>query len=241
MSGATRQQEKMKKIKPINLLDTCPLRPEKPAVVDAVREVLTLARVTEAVSLHDYGRWRHERWRTDDNGLVPFLSVDWYVASAWDQTRMQVNGEILMELMAEEPWRRAEMLGDHYDIILLDEDLYTCQPDWPDDFIVAIARPKVGTAISTFRLGAYPFTVLKTVAMHELGHVFGVPGRDRKDVDRTRGAHCGNRCIMRYPEKTPEDWEAYTWDRFKYGPFCENCMEDLRRYFRAEENPPEEE
>ncbi|MEW6357035.1 MAG: hypothetical protein AB1696_11960 [Planctomycetota bacterium] len=224
-----------KRIKPINLLDSAVLRPERLAAVDAVMEVMTLARVPRAVPLHDYGCWRHAQWRSEENALVPFLSVDWYVASAWDQSRMQVNGEIILTLLEEEPWRRSELLGDHYDILILDEDLYTAQPDWPDDFIVAIARADVGAAISTHRLGSHRFTILKTVVMHQLAHVFGVPQNGRDDLDRRWGLHCTHDCVMRYPEKTPQDWEVLTMDRFKYGPFCERCLKDLRQFFLTEE------
>ncbi|NOZ20739.1 MAG: hypothetical protein GXP25_06575 [Planctomycetes bacterium] len=225
-----------KRVKPINLLDSAILRPERLAVIDAVKEVMTLAHVSKAITLHDYGCWRHQQWRNEENALVPFLSVDWYVANAWDQSRMQVNGEILLTLLEEEPWRRPELLGEHYDILILDEDLYTTQPDWPDDFIVAIARADVGTAISTHRLGTHPFTILKTVVMHQLAHVFGVPQHDRNDLDHRWGAHCTHDCVMRYPEKTPEDWEALTMDRFRQGPFCEGCLRDLRQFFAAEKD-----
>jgi len=236
MSFDCRVEMKDKKIKPINLLVSAILRPERLAAVDAITEVLTFARVPEPVPLHDYGCWRHDQWRNEDNALVPFLSVDWYVANAWDQSRMQVNGDILITLLEEEPWRRAELLGDHYDILILDEDLYTAQPDWPDDFIVAIARPEIGTIISAHRLGTHPFTILKTVVMHELAHVLGVPKPEREDLDKRWGPHCTSQCIMRYPQRTPEDWEAMTMDRFQHGPFCERCVKDLREYFTVEED-----
>jgi len=221
------------RIKPINLLDSSEFRPERAAVVDAIREVLDLAAVASAIPINDFGCWRHEHWRDAEQRLVPFLSVDWYVWNAWDEARAQVNAELLMALVQREPWRKKEMLGEHYDVLILDQDMYTMHPDWPDDFIVAMARPELGTVISTFRLKPDVFTLLKTVVMHQMGHVFGTPNQARVDVDREHGLHCANRCVMRYPEKTPEDWERLTLDRFKGVALCDSCIRDLKEYFES--------
>jgi predicted Zn-dependent protease len=77
--------------------------------------------------------------------------------------------------------------------------------------------------------------------MHELAHVFGVPNPDRVDVETQFGLHCSNTCIMRYAARTPDDWECYTWDRFRRGPFCESCVRDLRAYFAEGDESKSEE
>jgi len=224
----------MARIKPINLLDSSSIRPERMAVLDAIQEVLELARVKEPVQVNDFGRWRHERWRDENDSLIPFLSMDWYLHNAWDESRKQLNAEMLMSSIAHEPWRQEELLGDHYDIMIVDDDLYTMQPDWPDDFIIAISRKEIGTIISTYRLQPDTFTLLKTVTLHQLGHVFNTPNPARLDVDRKHGLHCINKCVMRYVEKNPEGWEELTLDRFEVGPFCESCIRDLREYFEKD-------
>jgi predicted Zn-dependent protease len=205
------------------------------AVVDAVKELLERGQPPRPMTVNDYGCWRHPLWRDQESRLQPFLSVDWYVANAWDVERQQVNANVLMETLALEPWRRAEAIGDHYDVLVVDQDLYSQQRPTDEDFIVGIARPAVGTVVSTHRLESLsdPFFVLKTIVIHELCHVFGTPDPSRTDVDRSHGAHCTNRCVMRFPAHSPRDWEHFTEDRFLVGPLCLNCTEDLRRYFHA--------
>jgi len=223
-------------MKPVNILDTQSFRPERMAVVDAVKELIERSHPPQPITVNDFGCWRHPLWRDPENRLQPFLSVDWYLANAWDQERQQVNGNTLMDTIVSEPWRREDVIGDHYDIFVVDQDLYAHERPTSEDFIVGIARPAIGTVVSTYRLESLsdPFFLLKTVIMHEMCHVFGTPDRKREDVDRqAHGVHCTNRCIMRFPARTPQDWERFTEDRFLVGPLCINCSEDLWRHFHG--------
>jgi len=223
-------------MKPVNILDTQSFRPERMAVVDAVKELIERSHPPQPITVNDFGCWRHPMWRDPENRLQPFLSVDWYLANAWDQERQQVNGNTLMDTIVSEPWRREDVIGDHYDIFVVDQDLYAHERPTSEDFIVGIARPAIGTVVSTYRLESLsdPFFLLKTIIMHEMCHVFGTPDRKRDDVDRqAHGVHCTNRCIMRFPAKTPQDWERFTEDRFLVGPLCINCSEDLWRHFHG--------
>ena len=222
-------------VKPVNILDTQTFRPERMAVVDGIKELIERCRPAQPITVNDYGCWRHPLWRDQENKLQPFLSVDWYLDTAWDEHRHQVNANTMMDAIASEPWRREDVIGDHYDIFVVDQDLYALERPTDEDFIVGIARQSVGTVVSTFRLEALsdPFFVLKTIMMHEMCHVFGTPDPRRDDVDRSRGVHCTNRCIMRYPAHTPSDWERFTEDRFLVGPLCINCTDDLWRHFHG--------
>lgn len=225
----------MKVVKPVNILDTQSFRPERMAVVDAVKELVERCHPPQPIIVNDYGCWRHPLWRDPENKLQPFLSVDWYLSNAWDSERQQVNANILMDTIASEPWRRQGAIGDHYDIFVVDQDMYALQRPTDEDFIVGFAQRFVGTVVSTYRLEGLSdlFFLLKTIMMHEMCHVFGTPNPGREDVDRAHGAHCTNRCIMRFPARTPQDWERFTEDRFLVGPLCINCGEDLWRHFHG--------
>jgi len=225
----------LKVVKPVNILDTQSFRPERMAVVDAVKELVERCHPPQPIIVNDYGCWRHPLWRDPENKLQPFLSVDWYLSNAWDSERQQVNANILMDTIASEPWRRQGAIGDHYDIFVVDQDMYALQRPTDEDFIVGFAQRFVGTVVSTYRLEGLSdlFFLLKTIMMHEMCHVFGTPNPGREDVDRAHGAHCTNRCIMRFPARTPQDWERFTEDRFLVGPLCINCGEDLWRHFHG--------
>ncbi len=231
---------RLKIIKPLNIMDSQTFRPERMAVVDAVKELLECCRPPQPIAINDYGCWRHPLWQDSEERLQPFLSVDWYLANAWDSRRQQLNANVLMETIASEPWRRDDVIGDHYDVFIVDHDLFAMERPTDEDFIVGIARRSVGTVVSTYRLEEIndPFFVLKTIAMHEICHVFGTPDPDRQDVDRNHGVHCTNRCIMRYPARSPRDWERFTEDRFSVGPLCINCSDDLWRRFHGNRRGP---
>lgn len=233
--------KRLKVIKPVNILDTQSFRPERMAVIDAVKELLEHCQPQQPIQVNDYGCWRHPLWRDADGQLQPFLSVDWYLANAWDPERQQVNANLLIQTIVEEPWRRDDLLGDHYDVFVVDYDLYALEKPTDEEFIVGIARRYIGTVVSTYRLEVLsdPFFVLKTIVMHEMCHVFGTPSVTREDVDRTHGPHCTNRCIMRYAARSPHDWERFTEDRFLVGPLCINCREDLWRHFHGGQSRPQ--
>ncbi len=228
----------MTKYKPLNLLNTKGFWPEKAAIVDAIKEVLTIGKCRRPPPISDYGRYRDQRWRDGDYELVPYRSVDWYVYDAMDERRMQVDAEHILHSLATEPWRDKEALGDHYDLFIMDEDMF--DPDGPPagsgaDYVVGRAERLTAAVISTSRIEhiwGMPYSYLKTEVMRQLCFMFGVPDVRRDDVtaegDRI---YCKNPCILRPAHVAPDDWEGLTRDRLKLGPLCEHCTRDLRAFF----------
>ena len=222
--------------KPFILLDTRSLRQERMAVVDAIQECMTLAEFAEPLRLRDFGRYRDPCWRDDDGDLRPHLSVDWYVRHAWNLAKEKLSGSRLLETLAKEPWRREELLGDHYDVWLVDHALYDDVNLDEDAVAVGMSRAAVGLVLSVrpfdeVRLPTY--SLLKTAALHELGHLFGVPGIQRPDVAFAAEVHCTGRCVMRHADATAEPWLVLTRDRLAHGPYCEGCLAELRSHFQT--------
>lgn len=229
----------MSRYKPLNLLNNKGFWPEKAAIVDAIKEVLTVGKCKMPLPISDFGRYRDPHWRNEDNELVPYQSVDWYVYDALDRERMQVNVQQVLHSFAVEPWRRERALGDHYDLVVMDEDMFDphSAADGPDaGYVVGRAQPLTAAVISTYRLEhiwGMPYSYLKTEVMRQLCFMFGVPDAAREDVKAVgETCYCTNTCILRPAFVAPDDWEKLTEDRLAAGSLCEPCTEDLRRFFR---------
>jgi len=228
----------MSKYKPLNLLNNKGFWPEKAAIVDAIKEVLTIGKCRRPLPISDYGRFRDREWRNTDNELVPYQSVDWYVYDALDEDRMQVDVERILKSFSTEPWRNENALGDHYDLFIMDEDMFdpSGPPDGTDvNYVVGKSERLTVAVISTYRIEhiwGMPYSYLKTEVMRQLCFMFGVPDVRRDDVSAEGDAlHCKNACILRPAHVAPEDWELLTEDRLTKGPLCKRCAEDLRRFF----------
>jgi hypothetical protein len=231
--------ESMKKLKPINMLDMRMIRPERAAVVDAIQELAVLGRAPQPLPVNDFGHYRDHKWLDKEGRLRPHLSVDWYVANAWNPKREMVDGTRLLRSLAEEPWRREEIFGDHYDLILLDADLLGEESFEAAEASVSVSQHLIGAAISTRaldRLNYDLYSLLKTAALHAFGHAFGLPDLRRPNIDYAHGLHCPNQCVMRHAPADISAWQKLTEDRLVHGPLCPSCVEDLRRFFTEDDD-----
>lgn len=77
------------------------------------------------------------------------------------------------------------------------------------------------------------YEVIKTETMHEIGHVLGIPNKNRKiNVENNLGWHCTNKCVIRQGLLVPDDWIEMTDERIKSGKtLCDECINDLKTYF----------
>lgn len=229
----------MKKFKPLNLLDNKGFWPEKAAILDAIKEVLALGGCEHPPPVRDFGSYRGVKWRDENEDLVPYQSVDWYVFNAMDEERMQVDSRELLDSFTEEPWRDESMLGDHYDLFVMEEDMFDPQQagqgDSSVDYAVGKASRYVASVISTHRIDhiwGMPYSYLKTEVMRQLCFMFGVPSQYREDVVVDgEMVYCNNACIMKPAQMAPEDWQKLTEIRIKQGPLCQACREDLASFF----------
>lgn len=228
----------MNRFKPLNLLNNKGLWPEKAAMVDAIKEVLTIGKCRRPLPISDYGRYRDRVWRNEQNALVPYHSVDWYVYDALDEERMQVDAERILKSFASEPWRQESSGGDHYDLFIMEEDMFDPLSSGNGtglDYVVGRSQRMMAAVISTYRIEhiwGMPYSYLKTEVMRQLCFMFGVPDIAREDVvAEGEGLHCTNVCVLRPARLAPGDWQRLTEDRLTRGALCKRCTEDLRRFF----------
>lgn len=229
----------MKKHKPLNLLDNKGFWPEKGAILDGLREVLALGDCDDPPPVRDFGTYRGVKWRDENDELVPYQSVDWYVFNAMEEERLQVDARRLLDSFCDEPWREEHMIGDHYDLFVMEEDMF--DPDAADGgaYAVGRARPYMAAVVSTHRIDhiwGMPYSYLKTEAMRQICAMFGAPGEEREQTREVGSqAFCTNRCIMQHADEAPEDWQVLTEIRIKEGPFCEACLQELTEFFAEAE------
>ncbi len=228
----------MTEYKPLNLLNNKGFWPEKAAIADAIKEVLTVGKCRRPLPIRDFGRYRDPRWRNENNELRPYHSVDWYVCEALDEDRLQVDADRILQELADEPYRGSDSLGDHYDLFVMEEDMFDSRGPHEGtgvDYVVGRAQPMTAAVISTYRIEhiwGMPYSYLKTEVIRQLCFMFGVPSRDREDVVvEPGGARCGNVCALRPAHAAPDDWERLTEDRLAGGTLCEPCTHELRAFF----------
>ena len=232
----------MKRFKPLNILDNKGFWPEKAAIADAIKEVQALGGGRVPWPVRDYGRYRSPQWRDEKNNLVPWQSVDWYVFDSLDEERMQVDAVRVLQNLLSEPWRDERLIGEHYDLMVLQEDMYDSSltgAAGPAPYVVGRARAMAAAVVSTHRIEniwGMPFSYVKTEVMRQLCFMFGIPSRSREDVAVIDGSvYCRNVCILRPAVQAPDDWTTLTVDRLRRGALCEPCRQDLKEFFAGAE------
>jgi hypothetical protein len=223
--------------KPINLLDGRSYRTERLAVLDAIADIFIAAQLERALPVLDHGCWRHPQYMDAQGYMAPYLSVTWYIEQAREPSRRRVNAQRLLAAFRSEPWRRAEALGDHYDVLLLDDVLF--DPAEEEHFGLATtpgyAAQGVAAILSMHGLNGHDrvgYSLLKTLAMRELAHAFGVPGLRRQGLQMTPRLACTNACLLGPCLRVPEDLERLTDLRLAGPPFCDECLAEVRDHLR---------
>ena len=226
--------------KTINLLDGRAFRPERAAVFDAIGDIFVTCGLTTIPPVHDYGRWRHPQYMDPHGYMVPYMSVPWYIEQAREPTRHRINAQRLMAAFRSEPWRSEEALGDHYDVLLVDEPIF--DPAEEEHFGLAstpgYAVAGIAVVLSTHDIDALDrvgYSLLKTLAMREMAHAFGVPGIRRDAIALVPRIACANPCVLGPCTETPADLERLTDQRLAGPPFCPACLAELRTNLATEE------
>lgn len=223
--------------KPINLLDGRDFRPERLAVFDALADLFIVARLEALPPVADFGCWRHPQFIDDRGYMVPYLSVAWYVEQAREPTRRRLNAQRLVAAFRNEPWRRKGALGDHYDILVVDEPIF--DPAEEEHFGLhttpGYAADGMAAIVSTHGIDGLDrvgYSLLKTLAMRELAHAFGAPALRGEGLELTPRLACVNSCLLGPCLRVPEDLERLTDLRLAGPPFCDLCLADLRAHLR---------
>jgi len=75
------------------------------------------------------------------------------------------------------------------------------------------------------------FDAIKTLSVHEQGHVYGlIPPERNVGTEESLGKHCTDKCSMRQVYSI-SDIANVTEDRLNFGLFCRQCTQDLKAYF----------
>lgn len=217
-------------IKPLYIMNSNINKLEKRAVLEGVKEVVSLTEVD--LKIIDFDIWRNNNFKNLDGSLIPYCSVDWYIKNAKNETRNQIDGEQVIGDLACEPWRDINKGGsNHYDLFILDSDLYY----EGTNFVFGLTSKGIGSLVSTYRFKELDdkvrYDCIKTAVMHELGHLFGLVPETRSSVNESLGIHCNNICIMRQGLSIDE-WINITNHRLEYGILCSPCSKDLKDYFK---------
>ena len=228
----------MKRYKALNLMNNIGFWPDKAAIIDAIKEILMLGKCRKPLPVRDYGFYRDRQWRTESNALVPYQSVDWYVYEALDEDRMQVDSQRILQSFRVEPWRKDNLLGDHYDLFVMEEDMFDPRRGEGEQrmaYTVGKADRLTAIVISTYRIAhiwGMPYSYLKTEVMRQLCFMFGLPDEHRTNILVEGGSrYCANVCILRPASVAPDDWDRLTTDRLARGALCPECTADLQSFF----------
>jgi predicted Zn-dependent protease len=220
------------KIKPIEILPTEPLtKLERNAIIDGVvtiRDLLlsftNIPKVRMPVNYLDVNNYeRQERW-ANEIGKQNSSNIN------------QVNGGVMSQYLLG-------LQKETYIVYVTKDDLYICTDEngkyikgsGNNGFSAGLSSENGPSIISTYRFKGIEDEIerarcLKTLVMHEMGHLFGVINETyRKKIDYRGGAHCVNDgCVMRQGWNVPEDWQQMTKDRIGKDPFCPQCLLDMR-------------
>lgn len=171
-------------------------------------------------------------------GLSPwskgdYSSADWYIDKALriqNETRdkghgKQVNVSNLMNQFYEEPWQEKP----HWEVFITNKDLYM----QGTNFVFGATNPDFAASVQSLKRlideipeGELRREMIRRLLRHEVGHMFGLPGRNFK-VEEKLGSHCTNICTMRQGMSIPE-WAKLTQEESRRNAhFCKDCMHVL--------------
>ena len=183
---------------------------------------------------------------TDGRYLAPYESTDWAMAiakySAISHGRPhQINASMLLDLMDNDP---TVSKIPQIDIHLVKDDAFAMSGNRPTNFVYGVGHTDKGFVLSTHRFEQmygdnqqYLQEVLKTITIHELGHVFNATVMGRHNVANRDGygAHCDcPGCVMRTDTRAKPN--VLTNDRLErksrgLPPMCPECIAMAKVHF----------
>jgi len=167
-------------------------------------------------------------------GNGPFENTDWYQTRALLQRQRghgrQISDITLDLLLRDEPYQKQH---PHLDVMAFDHDMTSGEPD--NNFVYGSARyPNYVMSVRRFRDRIKDQDLcqmaLAVIAAHELGHNFGLVGRNFNWVNKL-GSHCNGGqgpCLMEQVDfpgcRTIENQTRSIIGRTRW--LCEDCLEE---------------
>ncbi|RMD67204.1 hypothetical protein D6817_02245 [Candidatus Pacearchaeota archaeon] len=160
--------------------------------------------------------------------------IEPFVEAAFNPARGQAHGQKVLDSLHSTRVFGQE-LGDDGKLIIIDRDLYSdYATNWCFGGFCPVSNSLGYILLSTARISDE--TLGEHIVRHELGHMFGAPSEGRTNTVDILGLHCSNNlCTMQQQLSVPEALRyAHRIKSAGIFPFCEQCVEDMRRY-----RPPE--
>ena len=205
---------------------------ERQAAKDGAETILKIIGFEKEILINDSGYL--------NQGSGEHESIDWYLGKARMATNngygMQFNADKILELYEELSLNKT---NPHYIIMIIDKDLGSTGLG----YVIGNGRQYIGAVLSVLRFrhlsDSKRCECLKTLVMHELGHVFGA-AVGKNGIDAIPGKpiilslyqnHCDQECVMRQGSKVPEAWIQLSEDSLKSDkPFCYECIDQMKKY-----------
>lgn len=160
--------------------------------------------------------------------LVPYESMEWFIEQATKPNRRQGIDAVDVSILAGLQKARIEQKAKDEIVVSLLNGRFS-----PACFGYTLGEAIDAASVAISLDNCPDEEFFKTILMHELGHVFHATHQQRSNVhyDPNLGPHCTNDdCIMGerdYPRLSRERLNRKAQGR---PPFCNECIEEMRRY-----------
>lgn len=222
----------------------------KPHLEDAIKQMMDCFPQHKAnYPITTLGNWQSSDFKEVlPNGnicLKPYESVEWYIGRAkikamqqnrW-QTRGQISIEQLWDDLSSDPYCKKI---PQWSLLVTKHDLYADKLN----FCLGVSKENAFSIVSTARFidrnNRLDVEGLKTIVMHEFGHLIGLTHEGRANTTEQLGIHCTNDgCIMQ--QRMDGDFREITTARLTakqlYGlpPICSDCIASGEKFFARQQ------
>lgn len=214
------------------------------SVMEGIREVVRITGLNNAKSERAISRINIVNWgawfapdHLEGGYLTPHRSLDWYLEISRLKGTRIIDSGMLFRVLHPEMAMKQDIFAPHYNhfkVIILNSEILN--PHDENLRALGCAMPKLSAMMTVVGLAKYLKApklyreCVKSIALHELGHMFGLLPANIEKTEFDHGTHCTNVCIMRQEGKQGNLF-SHTAERIMFGPFCLRCEELLRRSF----------
>ena len=199
----------MKKFKPIRVFCEENLDPQQIILgISAIRQLLEIAGATDlvGVELHDLVDLNHYHVEHDGHRFLHGGAIQGYMYIEDYRSKHEYINFLLTQNYL---WVNRDGVGRPIQGFVLSETFGIV--------VVGVKNDKMNNLIEIITI------------FHELGHIYGLPGKDRDNLVETAttaGKHCPNACVMSMGNEMFEKADLFE------KPFCDQCLADLQKFFK---------